>query len=464
MSTTDTTGLIRLSIDTPGRRLDLAIPEYVPVAELMPLIMRHATEDAIDETHGHGGYRLCSQAGQPFKPDESLAAQGVLDGEILKLLPHHEKWPEPEYDDLVDAIAAGSRSMSVTWSGKHTRVTGLTIATVFSLGVAAVLPFTAASWLVTGLTALVLATLLMIGGIGLARAWKDSATGSVLGILSMVLGTLGGYVLLGGTYSLGDLGSPHLILAATGLLTASVTGLIGIGDQVRVFISGTVIAFFTAIAASFVMMGFESGSVAVVTLALIVGGTPLIPNLSMRIGRLPLPDVPLTAEDLVKDREHPEKAEVFRAVERTDEVLTGLLMGISMASATAIVWIAYSFPGTPELILIACVTGVLLLRARQFQTLRQRLPFLTAGLVGTATLATTLFTMIGTHNWWLATVAGVVPLALIILISGLRYSERAPGPRLGRFGDIFDFLMIGTILPMVTWSIGLFGVFRGFAG
>ena len=42
-------GLARVTISAPQRRVDVALPEHVPLAELLPEVLRHAGEGLADD-------------------------------------------------------------------------------------------------------------------------------------------------------------------------------------------------------------------------------------------------------------------------------------------------------------------------------------------------------------------------------------------------------------------------------
>ena len=54
MSTHAGTGLARVTIAAPKRRIDVALPENVPLAELRPGLLRHAGEGVADDGEQHG--------------------------------------------------------------------------------------------------------------------------------------------------------------------------------------------------------------------------------------------------------------------------------------------------------------------------------------------------------------------------------------------------------------------------
>ena len=107
-----TSGLARVTIRAPRRRLDLAMPHQVPLAELLPEVLRRAGE-AGPELDGAaapaGGWILRRGDGGSLNGDTALAHQGVRDGDVLYLVPRNLTWPEPDYDDVIEEIAASAK-------------------------------------------------------------------------------------------------------------------------------------------------------------------------------------------------------------------------------------------------------------------------------------------------------------------------------------------------------------------
>ena len=114
-----TTGLARVTISAPQRRVDVALPEQVPLAELLPEVLRHAGEGLADDGERHGGWVLRRTDGAVLATAQALLPQGVRDGEVLHLVPARAQWPELEYDDVVEAIADGARRRGGAWSPRR---------------------------------------------------------------------------------------------------------------------------------------------------------------------------------------------------------------------------------------------------------------------------------------------------------------------------------------------------------
>src|SRR6185436_10154387 len=101
-----TSGLARITIRAPRRRLDLAVPDQVPLAEILPEVLRRAGEATRTELEpGPGGWTLRRADGAALGGATALAHQGVRDGDVLYLVPRSVTWPEPDYDDVVEEIA-----------------------------------------------------------------------------------------------------------------------------------------------------------------------------------------------------------------------------------------------------------------------------------------------------------------------------------------------------------------------
>jgi hypothetical protein len=79
-------GLARVTINAPQRRVDVALPEHVPLAELLPEVLRHAGEGLADDGEKHGGWVLRRTDGVALATGQGLFPQGVRDGEVLLLI------------------------------------------------------------------------------------------------------------------------------------------------------------------------------------------------------------------------------------------------------------------------------------------------------------------------------------------------------------------------------------------
>ncbi|MFI9528088.1 type VII secretion integral membrane protein EccD [Micromonospora rosaria] len=460
-------GLARVTISAPQRRVDVALPEQVPLAELLPEVLRHAGEGLADDGERHGGWVLRRTDGVVLHTAQALLPQGVRDGEVLHLVPARAQWPELEYDDVVEAIADGARRRGSAWSPTATRAAALAGAGVpLAVGLAAVLTGQGGGWPF----AVVVALLLTLAGTVASRAYGDGPVGATLGGYALPYAFAAGAVAVatgdpvGPVPALRWLGAPELLAGTVALLLVAVLGLLGVAARLRVFVAGTTVGLVGALAAlgGLVLAPTATAAVLLCVLVLTVGAVPL---LAIRFGKLPLPPVTLPAGgDGGPDRarELPDRSRVHAAVARTEEMLTGLLLGHAVLAVAATVVLG-ALGGTAGLVLVAVGSAVLLLRARLFVALRHRVPPVAAGLAGFAVAGLVLVDRAGPTGLAVLTVAGLV-LALVTVAAGSTYAQRPVSPYLGRIADLTDTALVVSVVPVACAVLGLYDRARGLLG
>ncbi len=455
------TGLTRVTISSPQRRVDVALPDGVPLAELLPELLEHAGEAMADNGERHGGWALRRADGTALSPGAALTTQGVRDGAVLHLVPARAEWPELEYDDVVEAIAAGARRYGVGWSGRASRVTALAVAGVaLAAGLWAVLR-SGPEWTVPALAALGVAAVLLLAGVVSSRAYGDVVAGAALCAYAMPYGFVGGLVLLAGSAPLSQVKAWHLLDGAVALLVTALLGAVGAAYALRLFVAGATAAVLGVFAG---LLGFfaEASGAAAVVLTLLVTGIAAVPLLAIRFGKLPMPVVTLPSDTAASGRAlppQPERDRVFAGVARTDEMLTGILLGFGVAALVSSAILVRS-TGIAGRLLVGVAAAAFLLRARLFVTVRHRVPLLAAGAGSYGLLAVAL---LGGHpsNANLALVAGLVLAALLVAAAGARYAGRAPSPYLGRAADLLDAICVVSVVPIACAVLNLFRLATG---
>ncbi|WP_432705389.1 type VII secretion integral membrane protein EccD [Actinorhabdospora filicis] len=464
MSTPLRTGLARLTISAPRRRIDLVLPDHVPLAELLPTVLEYAGESAADDGERHGGWSLRKPDGKPLVATQSLAMQQIRDGEILHLAPRYADWPEGEYDDVVEAIADGAKVLGTPWQGRHTRRTGLTLAVILGVGTLFGVLSTGPGWLVTGVLTAAIGFGLLVAGLVLSRASGDSFAGGVIGAIGLPFAFTGGYLALGGDLPLGGFGAPQLLVASSALLLAGILGFVGIADLLRVFTAAALVGLFGIVAALVGLSSLGPDGVSAIVATMAVTLLPMCPLLAIRLAKLPMPELPQTAKDLVKEGSPPPKDRVFSAVLQADELLTGLIIGASFVAAVAEFVLSRTGTEPGKALLIGTIACVFLLRARLFPAVRQRIPLLITGVIGLSLLVADLIAGLGKPAALAVLLGGVLPMAGLVAAAGIGYAKRTPSPYLGRIADIVDILLIIAMVPLACLVLGLFGLVRGFGG
>jgi type VII secretion integral membrane protein EccD len=446
-------GLARVTIAAPARRVDLTLPEHVAVAELLPSILRHAGEDLADRGEKHGGWVLRRGTGEVLTTGQTLAAQRVQDGEVLHLSPQRLEWPEPDYDDLVEAIARGSRRSARHWSPAATRRTGLTIAVaVLLIGVVDLVGPHDQPALVGG-AALLLAAALVLTGVALSRALADANAGGIIAAGALPYAFVGGVVVVA-TPGDGALAAPHLLVGSLALALFGLIGYVGVAALEWVFVAATTVGLLGALAALLGRTALSTVGIAAVTVTVAVGSLPALPLLAARLGRLPFPVLPQRPEEALAEPPRIPLTDVFAAAARTGEVLTGLLWGVGGSAVVAVVILIHSGQ-IPALILAGVVTAALLLRSRLHPTARQRVALLASGVV--AAVAATGTTIAAQPEQLLPVrLVAVVLVAGAVAAAGLVYSTRSPTPFAGRLADIADAVIIAALIPFACAVVGLY--------
>ncbi|MET8834497.1 type VII secretion integral membrane protein EccD [Micromonospora sp. NPDC004540] len=464
-----TSGLARVTISAPRRRVDVALPEQIPLAELLPEVLRHAGEGLADDGERHGGWVLRRTDGGVLATAQALLPQGVRDGEVLHLVPARAEWPELEYDDVVEAIADGARRRGAAWSPGATRAAALAGAGVpLAVGLLAVLaagPGPHSGWPVAAAVAL----LLVLAATAASRAYGDGPVGATLGGYALPWAAAAGALAVGSGDPVGPLGplrwvgAPELLAGSVALLLVSVLGLLGVASRSRVFLAGATTGAAGAAAGLGGLFLDPAGTAAVLLCALVfaLGGLPL---LAIRLGKVPLPPItlPAPAGGPPDVRDLPDRGRVHAAVARTEEMLSGMLLGHGVLAVAAAAVLATT-GGLAGRLLVAVGCGVLLLRSRLFVAVRHRVPAVAAGLAGYALLGAVLAERSGPAGRLALTVGGLA-LALVAVAAGATYARRPVSPYLGRLADLTDTALVVAVVPVACAVLDLYDRARGLLG
>jgi type VII secretion integral membrane protein EccD len=474
------TDLARVTINAPHRRVDVALPEHVPLVELLPDLVRHAGEGLADDGERHGGWVLRRADGTALAPAQGLSAQGVRDGEVLHLVPARAEWPELEYDDVVEAIAAGARRQGAAWSPEATTVaTSLAAGAPLVAGLVAVVG-RGPEWTMGAYVSLGAAAVLLLAAVVASRAYGNATTATALGVYALPYAFAGGTLVaatadrVGVFGAFGWLGESQLLVGCAWLMLAAVLAIAGIGAGRPIFSAGITTGLLGGLTALAGTPLSASGAAALLVVVLVCG-VGVIPLLAIRFGKLPLPPVTLpTGRDatdafraggtgsLDAMRERPERARMFAAVFRTEELLTGMIIALAVLglAGAAVLVVAGGFAGR----LLVGVAGVaLVLRSRMFVSVRHRVPLVAAGVGALVVLAVGLV-FDATERELLGAVVAAVGLALVTVAAGATYSRRPPSPYLVRAADITDTVLVISVVPVACAVLGLYDQIRGLAG
>jgi len=448
----------RLTVLAPRRRVDVALPADVPVAELVPMVL-----DLVGEP-GPGArrpepWRLSGAAGGPLPPGATLVELGVLDGELLRIAPDAPPPAPPVFDDPVDALAATA---------------GATPAGGFGFGPVAVLvPAVAAAVLLAGARgsaaagfAALLAALTAVAAVAyavrLARMPGDPAALQVrldaartIALVAVPAAAAAGWVALSGAPA------TSLVLAAAAAGTAAAVAQVALRVVAPSLVGVVVAAGLVTAGALAVRFGVAPTASAAAVGAVAVVAGPLLPRAALRLAGLPRPVVPADAGELVDADEGPDLLPPDELVERTDLArgyLAGLAGGCAGAAAAGAViaaagggWAGPAFAGVTVVVLV--------LRARSFVDPDPARTLLGCAVAAGIGLATVVVTQAGQWGRLAAGAALLLAVAGGAVATGRTRPVASPVSR--RAVDLLEGALVAAALPLAFGAMDLYRLVRG---
>ncbi|WP_406396182.1 type VII secretion integral membrane protein EccD [Streptomyces sp. NBC_00887] len=462
------TGFCRITVVAPDGRVDVALPEDVPVADLYPEILRLSGQSP---TPGAPvGYHLVRRDGTVLDSGRTLAGQRILDGELLSLRPFSESLPPAVFDDVSDAVATAVARDRTLWGDSLMRSAGLFGGSVLLVLLSFVL------WTsdlrhdmhgLPGILAAVTALLLLALACVRARVYADRGSSISLGIGVLTNAAVAGAGLLPLSDGQG-IGRLQFLLACAAVLVASVILMIAAPEG-----DGTFVAFVFASAIGLlvtfvaIMTGMEPAETAAVCAPLSVGLLAFLPGLSTRFARLPIGFEPprTTTGDYGASDPAPQgpvdAGRIAAQARRGHELLVGLVGGCALVAVGAAAVLGFSDSIWGQLLALA--TGIaMLMRAHLFRYTAQVGCALGAGLAALVLLGLGLSLNppvalireafkgdsggLDIRTIWLtAAVAGV---AALITAIGLIVPRKGVTPFWGRFLEIAEACVLLTLLPL----------------
>nr|WP_079166965.1 type VII secretion integral membrane protein EccD [Streptomyces oceani] len=487
MSTTASaaaTGFCRVTIVAPDSRIDVALPEDIPVADIYPEILRLSGQSPTEGAPV--GYHLVRRDGSVLDSARSFAAQRVLDGDVLNLRPFAESLPPAVFDDVSDAVASAVTTDRRLWGDSLMRGAGLIGGTVLLVLMAFVLWFSDPVGHdmhgLPGVLAAVTAVLLVAYAAVRARVYADRASAVALGLGALPHVMIAGSGLLPLQEEQG-IGRLQLLLACVAALVAYVLLVAvtpsGDGPFVAVAFAAAIGTLVTFLAILTDISPVETASLCV---PVAVGLVAFLPGLSSSFARLPIGyTAPQTGEgrwdedpDATSDDLGPVDGERIAAqARRGHEVLVGLVGGCAVLVTASAAVLGFSDSSWGRWLALAAGLAMLL-RARLFRYTSQVSCALVAGL-GTvlllvlglalnppAELVTDMLEGDGAgldvRTIWLTAAIGAG--AAVVTAIGLTVPSRGVTPFWARFLEIFETFVLLTLVPLCLAVMGAYSAAR----
>lgn len=457
---TGTTVFSRVTVVAPRTRIDVALPADVAVADLMPMLLNMANEATPDGGARHGGWALAKLGDTPLDPSRTLASLGIVDGELLQLRKRNENPPPPLYDDVVDAIAEADPDSFRPWTKETARRIGH-VAGGLALLLSAVALFLSGSLfggnsLATAITSGVAAIACVAMGATLVKAYDAESTG-------VLVAAAGGLPLafVSGFHIVPD-GAlrPSLLLASALLVVFAAVCILVMGTGITTFIAAATVGVFGVLAFLVAtLVAHPAPGIAAGTVAVALAGISILPRATIWLAKLPLPQVPNTAEELKEESEQPDYSAIERRTSVAHNYMTGLLIGSGAVTAVAAVVTASSGDVWGILTAVAA-TLVLLLRGRTYANGAQAVALLTTGMAAAGgILVGWLWTEDPTGRiLWIFGV--LVLLGAAALVLGVVFPDQRFTPPMRRTVEIFEAVCIASVIPLALAVMGLYSTLR----
>lgn len=441
--------MVRLTISSAERRLDITVPAILPVVELLPEFAREL--GALTTESAYGGFRLLRQDGRSVDADRSLQAQGIEDGFILTLVAGAGVAGVRVYDDVVEAVADVIESEFKPWQASRSALVGQAAATSFLIAAALVLALDRSDHVLVSATAAIAALVVLSAAVVVSRRRDAMApVGLMLAGAAATLAAVAGYRALQDTAWSGG----PLALAGAGVLLVGALGYLSITTERELFLSAVVGGAIVAITGGLIQSSDLSAvSVFSFAMALTVLAGNALGWLSMSWTRI-TPQTPRTEAEIYADPVQINPGPLAAAVRRGHRLLIAL--GLAVGAVVLVLAPVVTGSGITGTVLCLLCGTALMLRTRHSRTTAD----VAVGLLGgVLLLAETAVAASLQHPHWRTPVALTLAVVAAALVS---FSALAPRirVRLGRIADGVDVLNLVALLPLAVITAGVIGGIR----
>lgn len=434
--------LVRVSVISEDRRLDIGISASVPLIEIIPGFARSL--GVLDPTLAHGGYALHRADGSVLDATRGAGAQGVADGELLTLV-RGGLISEPRiYDDVVEAVIDATASQHGVWSPRDSARTALAISLSF-LALCALLLLTAGPTLGIGAIIAAGGTVVLIATAAVLTRIGQPEAGHALGLAGAMFGGITGYLLVPAQ----SLWGWPLAAAGLGLLIVGGMGLAFTQQKPEVHLIpvalGAAIGI-TSVVSALVAPG-EHGAFAIMiaVTAMLSNGLPWLALTSSRIQVIS----PQSDTEIFANVEPVNSADVAKRAAAGQRVLVSLRVALGLAVLFATPLVAASGPAGAALCTLAFVG--MMFQSRQTFARLGVVVLMTIGGVGLAVTGLTVSSALPELRPALLTLLLTVT-AILVSLTLLNPKARM---RLARLADTVEVLALALLLPLGVASLGI---------
>ena len=439
---TGTAGLVRVSVVAGERKVDLALPGALPVAELLPELARAV--GVLDGQTAYAGYWLVTSEGRRLSGDTGLTFQGVEDGGVLTMAAGIDEEPPRVYDDIVEAMADAVEKDMRPWEPAAGRRTALASASLL-LGIGALALALQRPDVVAGAAAGVVALVLVAAALVLSRVQREAEAAVTLAWAGVAYAAVAGLTAAPD----GPLLETPFALAGAGAVLAGLVGLVGLAERRALLVPAVATGAVVAVASGILSVTtFRAGAVYVVALVLAVLLGSALPWFALGTTSTRVEQAQSDADIVAEPREvRPE--DVRRDARLGHEILLAVTATVGLV-VVLVSPLAVRLGLTGALVVV-CASVVLMLRTRQYRVGSEVAAGLVCGVAGLVAVAVSVLVLQPTWHVALALVLAVACAVLLVFT----LVPMTPSVRRGRLGDVFELVALVAMLPLAVIAIGL---------
>jgi type VII secretion integral membrane protein EccD len=440
--------VLRATVTSHDRRVDLLLPGAVPVADLLPELARSV--GLLDAATAHGGFELVTRAGQVLAPGTGLVAQEVGDGAVLTVAPRGEVGRHRVHDDVAEAMADVVEHDLVTWgSSDGGRAAVVAVAALLALGAVAL---HVADGVLNGVAACGASATLVVAAAALSRARGER-------VLAVVLAWSGsGYAAVGGVHLpfAEQLPVPASALAGGAVALAGLAALASLGEG-RVLALPPVVVGTVLVACGLAEQhpALDHVDVLMTGLVLVVLAGSVLPWVAFGVTAIGADQLRSIA-DPTSDAGVVDLDEVAADARLAHDVLLALTTAVGILTVLVAPLAAERGPAGTSVGLTCC--AVVLLRTRQHRVASE----VAVGLgLGGLALAALVVSVLRHHPGWSVATAALLGVGATALLVARVLPGTVPPWRRARLGDLAETTCLALLPPLLLLATGVLGLVRG---
>ncbi|MGV9799947.1 type VII secretion integral membrane protein EccD [Mycobacterium sp. NPDC003449] len=443
--------LVRVAVVGQHRQIDLSLPLDVPVALLMPEVVRLFDGAPEDRPKDVVWTLVAARSGTPLGPDDTLRGAQITRDDVLYLRARRTVSAPTLYDDVVDAAAHLNQSGHPGWNPSAAGLiaylgVGLAAAAwVYLVLVDASSPRRAA---ILGLSAFVVVTLLVVAAIS-ARSGRAPRTAAALGWACLPIAAAGCWA------GLSPYGALALAGGASALVLLCVAGYRLVGAGVAGFIAAGVFSACAALGLAIHAAGLTRTGAAVCLAVGATVATLAVPRLTARLDYSHLARRE-PADQQASPGTAPTPDDVGSRAARAGALSGGLAAGLAAGAGGAVATVVWGAAGPSWSGLafgVACAAALGLPR-----------PITGVGRVASGLPAVALVVVVafaavrGDEPMAVAGVSALAGCAIVLAAVGWRSGSGSarPHPRWRKLLSSASYLAFALIGPSALWVVGAY--------